>query len=321
MIGCVNITLRQLKVFEMVARRLSFTRAAEELFLTQPAVSMQVKQFEEAVGLPLIERLGKKIYLTEAGEKMYRLSRVIAGNLEEAEHIIDELKGSDGGNLVVSVASTVHHFAIRLLADFCKHYPNVRVNLKVTNRKNLLELLEHNETDVVLMGQPPEDHDLLAEAFMDNPLVMIASTDHHLARKKNVSLAELTNETFLIREKGSGTRSAIERFFAEKHMKISTSMEMNDNAAIKLGVEVGLGLGIVSLHTVDEELENRRVAMLQVESFPIMRQWFIVCRQGKRLSSIGRAFHDFVMNESPRFVKSPRTMTEAATSGASRPIA
>ncbi|MEN8259121.1 MAG: LysR substrate-binding domain-containing protein [Pseudomonadota bacterium] len=300
----MNITLRQLKVFEMVARRLSFTRAAEELYLTQPAVSMQVKQIEEAVGLPLFERLGKKIYLTEAGEKMYRLSRVIAGNLEEAEQVIDELKGAEGGNLVVSVASTVHSFAIRLLADFCKQYPNVKVNLKVTNRKGLLQLLEHNETDVVLMGQPPEDQDLAAEAFMNNPLVIIAPVNHRLAGQKDIPLGELKNETFLMREQGSGTRSAVERFLSEKNMKISASMEMNDNGAIKLGVEVGLGLGIVSVHTVEEELATARVAMLDVESFPIMRQWFIMSREGKRLSSVARAFQAFVKKECQRFVKS-----------------
>ncbi|CAI8940318.1 LysR family transcriptional regulator [Methylocaldum szegediense] len=300
----MNITLRQLKVFERVARCLSFTRAAEELYLTQPAVSMQIKQFEDAVGLPLFERLGKKIYLTRAGEELYRLSRTISLQLEEAEQLIEELKGTEGGHLAVSVASTVHYFAIRLLADFCRRYPKVKVRFKVTNRKGLLQQLDDNEADIVLMGQPPEDQDLVAEAFMVNPLVMVAAANHPLAGKKSIPLSELSQETFLMREKGSGTRDAVERFLAEKGVQISASMEMNTNSAIKQGVEEGLGLGIVSIHTVERELEDGRIVVLDVESFPIMRQWYIVHRAGKRLSAVAREFEAFVRTEAERFVKS-----------------
>lgn len=299
----MNITLRQLKVFERVARRLSFTRAAEELYLTQPAVSMQIKQFEEAVGLPLFERLGKKIYLTRAGDELYRLSRTISQQLEEAEQIIEELKGTEGGKLVVAVASTVHYFAIRLLADFCARYPKVRVSFKVTNRKGLLQMLDENEADIVLMGQPPDESDFLAEPFMENPLVVIAPPDHPLAWRRGIRLDELRQETFLMREQGSGTRNSVERFFAEKGIVITASMEMNTNGAIKQGVEVGLGLGIVSVHTIERELEDHRVVVLDVESFPIIRQWYQVHRTGKRLSAAGRAFEDFVRQEARRFVK------------------
>jgi DNA-binding transcriptional LysR family regulator len=300
----MNITLRQLKVFERVARRLSFTRAAEELYLTQPAVSMQIKQFEDIIGLPLFERLGKKIYLTRAGEELYRVSRSISLQLEEAEQLIEELKGVEGGRLIVSVASTVHYFAIRLLADFCRRYPKVRVSFKVTNRKGLLQQLEDNEADIVLMGQPPEDQDLTAEAFMENPLVIIAPPDHPLAKHQNILLDELKHETFIMRERGSGTRNSVERFLAEKGVRIAISMEMNTNGAIKQGVEEGLGLGIVSLHTVERELDDGRLLVLDAESFPIMRQWFIVHRTGKRLSAVAREFQDFVRQEAPRFVRS-----------------
>ncbi len=298
----MNITLRQLKVFERVARRLSFTRAAEELYLTQPAVSMQIKQFEETIGLPLFERLGKRIYLTRAGEEIYRLSKAISRQLEEAEQLIEELKGTDGGLLVVAVASTVHYFAIRLLAEFTRRYPKVKVSFKVTNRKGLLQQLEDNEADVVLMGQPPGELDLVAEAFMDNPLVIIAPPEHPLAGKSGIGLEELRTETFLMREQGSGTRTSVERFLGERGLTLSASMEMNTNGAIKQGVEVGLGLGIVSLHTVERELEDGRLVVLDVDHFPIMRQWYIVHRAGKRLSSVGRAFEDFVRSEASRFV-------------------
>lgn len=300
----MNITFRQLKVFERVARRLSFTRAAEELYLTQPAVSMQIKQFEEIIGLPLFERLGKKIYLTQAGEELYRLSRTISLQLEEAEQLVDELKGTEGGKLVVAVASTVHYFGIRLLAEFCRRHPKVKVNFKVTNRKGLLQQLEENEADIVLMGQPPENQDLEAEVFLDNPLVLISPADHPLASKTTIAIEELSEETFIMREQGSGTRTSVERFFLEHGVRINTSMEMNTNGAIKQGVEEGLGLGIVSIHTLERELEDGRLAVLSVEGFPIMRQWYIVNRSGKRLSVVGKEFQKFVREEARNFVRS-----------------
>ena len=299
----MNITLRQLKVFERVAKRLSFTRAAEELFLTQPAVSMQIKQFEEAVGLPLFERLGKKIYLTQAGAELYHLSRNIAQQLDEAEQLIEELKGTETGRLNVSVANTVHYFAIRLLGEFCRRHPKVRVSFKVTNRKGLLQNLEDNEADLLLMGQPPDTQDLEAESFLKNPLVIIAPAGHPLSGKKNIALKELSNETFIMREIGSGTRNSVERFLAERGVHLTVSMEMNTNGAIKQGVEEGLGLGIVSIHTLERELEGRRLVVLDVESFPIMRQWFMVHRAGKRLSAIATQFAEFVRQEAHRFVR------------------
>ena len=299
----MNITLRQLKVFERVARRLSFTRAAEELFLTQPAVSMQIKQFEDAIGLPLFERLGKKIYLTQAGEELYQLSRTIARELDEAEQIIEELKGTESGRLNVSVANTVHYFAIRLLAEFCRRHPKVRVSFKVTNRKGLLQNLEDNEADLLLMGQPPDSQDLVAESFLTNPLVIIAPPGHPLAGQNNIDLREFTHETFIMREIGSGTRNSVERFLAERGVHLTVSMEMNTNGAIKQGVEEGLGLGIVSIHTLERELEGGRLVVLDAESFPILRQWFIVHRAGKRLSAIATEFADFVRQEAPHFVR------------------
>jgi DNA-binding transcriptional LysR family regulator len=299
----MNATLRQFKVFEMVARHLSFTRAADELFLTQPAVSMQIKQLEDNLGLVLFERLGRKIYLTDAGKEIYRLSRDITAKLEETAAIIDEIKGSDGGHLIVSVASTVQYFAIRLLAGFRQNYPKVNVSLKVTNHKNLLYSLDQNETDIVLMGKPPENHDLKYEFLLDNPLVVIAPADHPLRGQQNISLHTLQSHTFLMREQGSGTRTSAERFFAENGISISASMEMNNNSAIKLGVEAGLGLGIVSNHTIDAEVESWRLVVLDIEAFPLMRKWYMVRREGKRLSAVGNAFEEFVRAEKQRFVR------------------
>jgi DNA-binding transcriptional LysR family regulator len=293
----MNLTLRQLQVFEAVARHLSFTRAAEELYLTQPAVSMQVKQLEGAVGLPLFEQLGKKIHLTEAGQAMHRYSRTIAEQLREAQQLIEELKGIEGGRLRITVATTVNYFATRLLSAFCQRYRGVRVSLDVTNREHLLRQLETNETDIVLMGQPPADLDVVAEPFMDNPLVIIAPPNHALARQRGIPLKRLQQEIFLMRERGSGTRMAMERFFAEHGITPSSSIEMTSNEAIKQSVEAGLGLGIVSAHTLELELEVGRLKVLDVESFPIMRRWYVVHRRGKRLSAVARAFKDFVLKE------------------------
>jgi DNA-binding transcriptional LysR family regulator len=299
----MNVTLKQLKVFERVARRLSFTRAAEELYLTQPAVSMQIRQFEDAIGLPLFERLGKKIYLTEVGEELYKLSRTIARQLDEAEQLIEELKGTDTGRLRVSVANTVHYFAIRLLGEFCRRHPKVRVQFKVTNRKGLLQSLEDNEADLLLMGKPPETHELEAESFLTNPLVIIAPPDHPLRGRISIPLTALADETFIMREVGSGTRNSVERFLEERGVRLTVSMEMNTNGAIKQGVEEGLGLGIVSIHTLERELESGRLAVLDVESFPILRQWFLVHRSGKRLSALATEFADFVRHEAQHFVR------------------
>ncbi|MGZ8246390.1 LysR substrate-binding domain-containing protein, partial [Methylomagnum sp.] len=183
----------------------------------------------------------------------------------------------------------------------------------VTNRKGLLRQLEDNESDIVLMGQPPDDDSLEADAFLDNPVVVIAPVDHPLAGRDSIALDELAQESFLMREQGSGTRNSVERFLAERGVRLNINMEMNTNGAIKQGVEEGLGLGIVSIHTLERELEDGRLAVLNVESFPIMRKWFIVHRAGKRLSAVAREFSDFVKNESPQFVRGD--IIEAALKG------
>jgi DNA-binding transcriptional LysR family regulator len=300
----MHITLRQLAVFEAVARQRSFTRAAEQLFLSQPAVSMQIRQLEGAVGLPLLEQLGKKIFLTQAGEELYHYARAIDEQLAEAAQVLNDLKGLRGARLRTAVASTVNYHATRLLASFCRVHPGVRVSLEVTNRERLLRLLESNRTDVVLMGKPPDHLDLVSEPFMENPLVVIVPPDHPLRQGERISLAELQRQTFLLREPGSGTRIAMERFFAERGVSLSAGMEMNTNEAIKQGVEAGLGLGLVSLHTITREVELGRLAVLEVEEFPILRQWYVVHRRGKRLSAVAQTFREYVLQQA-RAVPAP----------------
>jgi len=293
----MNITFRQLEVFEVVARLLSYTKASKELHLTQPAVSMQIKQLEDQAGMPLFEKIGRDIYLTEAGREMYHYSRLIAYQLEEAEEVLEQLKGTHTGQLEITVATTANAFATRMLSMFNKKFAGSTVSLEVTNRERLLKQLEDNEKDIAIMGRPPLDADLEIEPFADNPLVMVAAPDHPLVAHQPIPLNMLQDQTFVVREQGSGTRTAMQRFFDEHNLSITSSMEMNENEAIKQAVQAGMGLGIVSIHTIELELETNRLVILDVEDFPIMRHWYLVHRKEKRLSPITQAFKDFVLNE------------------------
>jgi DNA-binding transcriptional LysR family regulator len=294
----MNVTFRQLTLFEAVARHLSFTRAADELHLSQPAVSMQIRQLEESVGLALFEKSGKRIGLTEAGKEVFHYSQSINRELAEMEEVLQSLKGLSRGRLNLAVASTVNYFAPRLLAEFHKAYPGIQLALDVTNREKLISMLIENSVDMVLMGQPPANVEVEYEAFMENPLVVVAPPEHPLSGEKAIPLERLAAETFLMREPGSGTRQAMERFFFKREVKIRQGMQMTRNEAIKQAVRAGLGLSIVSIHTIDLELKTGRLVILDVDGFPIKRQWFLVYRKGKRLSPPGQAFRAFVLSES-----------------------
>ncbi len=301
----MHTTLRQLRVFQVVAEQLNYTRAAKTLHLTQPAVSMQVKQLEEAVGLPLFEQAGKKILLSEAGREIYQYARTIFQTFEEMEEVIAALKGLGTGHLNIAVASTVNYFAPRLLAAFSRSYPGIDLHLDVTNRQRLMGLLKSNEIDIVLMGLPPEDIELEYEPFMENPLVVIAPPGHPLEKETQIPIQRLKDEVFIMREEGSGTRLAMERFFAEQHMEISAGMQMTRNEAIKQAVRAGMGLGVVSTHTIELELETGRLVVLDVAGFPLQRHWYLVYRKNKRLSPSARAFVDFVLAEAHHIKEAP----------------
>lgn len=305
----MNVTFRQLALFESVARNLSFTRAAEELHLSQPAVSMQIRQLEDTVGSALFEKSGKQISLTEAGREVFHYSQSINRQLAEMREVLESLKGLNMGRLHIAVASTVNYFAPRLMAAFHRRYPAIHLELDVTNRERLIQLLIANSVDMVLMGQPPENVEVKSEPFMDNPLVVVAPPGHPLCGMQAISLERLAQEIFLMREPGSGTRQAMERFFAEHGLEIRQGMQMTRNEAIKQGVRAGMGLGVVSLHTVELELETRRLVQLDVQEFPIQRQWYMVYRRNKRLSPAALAFHDFVLDKAQQVKESPTLAT------------
>lgn len=299
----MHLTLRQLKVFESVARLLNYTRAARELHLTQPAVSMQIKQLEDSLGVALFEQLGKRIHLTDAGQEVLGYARTINQQLDELEGILDRIKGLSGGRLRISVATTANYFIPTLLGTFARRYPDVTVTLDVTNRETLLRQISENSVDLAIMGQPPAGLDVEAQAFMENPLVIVAPPDHPLANQETIPLARLQDEVFLVREPGSGTRIAMERFFSERGMKLKTGMEVGSNEAIKQSVQAGLGLGLLSRVTIEQELALKRLVVLDVADFPIMRHWYVVHRRGKRLSAAAEAFKLFMLREAAPLLK------------------
>ena len=304
----IRITFRQLEILQAVADCGSFSRASEKLHLTQPAVSMQIKQLENLLDMPLFEHAGKKIRLTEAGNVALRSAGIVTRELNDLEQSLSNLKGLRGGVLTVSVASTASVFAARLMALFRRQFPDVEVSLNVVNRETLLRHLTENVSDLALMGTPPEGDQLSAQPFMDNPLV-IAAPDHPLARKRAIPLKRLLEEPLVVREPASGTRGALENFIRERQLPFKPTMEMNKNEAIKHAVEAGLGVGLVSLHTVQAELTSGQLSILDVEGFPLKRQWFLVQRDGKRLSPAAQAFAELVLSKGPSIMAAAETKT------------
>ena len=293
----MHLTLRQLQCFSAVARNLSYTRAAEELHLTQPAVSMQIRQLEQQAGLALTEQFGKQIHLTEAGTEVYRYARSILQQVEEMDDVLDKLKGVAGGRLKIAAISSANYFAPRLLGTFYQRFPDVSVSMDVTNQKAVLKQIVENEVDMAIMGQPPKDSQVEAIPFMDNPLIIVAPPEHRLAKRKRIAQKELEKEVFLVREPGSGTRGAMERFFREQKLKLTTGMGMGSLSSIKQGVRAGLGLGLLPRDAVQVELGIGHLVELKVKGLPIERQWYVVLHKGKRLSLAAEEFKSLLINE------------------------
>lgn len=290
-----NTTLRQLIVFETVARHLHFTRAAKELGTTQPSVSLQIRQIEDNLGVALFEQMGKRIHLTEAGRELYRSCREITRQLAEAETALERLKGVQGGRLRLAIAPTAKYFISRLLAAFVRQHPGVSIDLLVASRDELLAQLDDNARDMVVMASPPMEPTLTAEPFLDEPLVAIAPPGHTLAGKPSVPLASLAEEPFLLRETASATRRQIECFFEEHGHVLVPVMEVNSNEAIKQAVQAGLGVAIVPLQSVVPERDTGRIEVLDVDSLNLQCNWHIVHRHDKRFSCVAEAFRTFVL--------------------------
>lgn len=298
-----NATLRQLRTFAEVARRLSFTAAAKALHLTQPAVSMQVRQLEEAAGLPLLEQLGRRVHLTDAGRELLRYAGGIADLMREAEEAMKALQGIGGGELSIAVTSTAKYFAPRLLAEFRRRHPEVRLRLAVSNREAVVRALTDNAVDLAVMGRPPRGLDTDAAAFAKHPIAVIAAPDHPLAGRRRLPLEALAGETFIIRERGSGTRAAMEHVFAERSFRARETMEMSSNETIKQAVMAGMGIAFLSTHTIGLELRAGRLVLLAVSGLPVMREWYVIHRRGKRLSPAAQAFKSFLLEQGAALIE------------------
>lgn len=295
-----NATLHQLKVFEAVARRNSFTRAAEELFLTQPTVSMQVKQLSKSVGLPLFEQVGKRLYLTAAGKELYTTCQDIFTRLSQFEIAIADLKGLKQGALRLAVVTTAKYVVPRLLGPFCQRYPGIDVSLTVNNHEWVLESLAANRDDLYILSQLPEDVDVQVHPFLENPLVVLAQRNHPLAHERDISLERLAEEPFIMREPGSGTRKAVQTLFDDQALPLKVKLDLGSNEAIKQAIAGGLGISVLSLHTLALEGSNSQLTILDVKGFPIQRHWYVIYPSGKQLSVIARTFHDYLLNEGKR---------------------
>jgi len=298
----MNFTLRQLKVFLEVVQQNSFTLAAKALHLTQPAVSMQIKQLEDVVGSDLLIKQGKSLQLTDAGIEMFSLSKNILHQIDQSESKLEQIAGGHQGRLKLVVASTVSAVATKLLASFNELHPGIHISFDVTNRLGLIEQLQNNEADIILMGQPPDLLNLNTVAFMENPLVVIASPNHPLSKQKGkATIDQLLEHGFVVREPGSGTRIAMERFFNEHDKTINSNMEMNSNDAIKQSAETGLGLAVASIHTLEHELREKRLKVIDAEGFPLRRTWYLVQRKDKHISPVTEKFKDYVLQQAVHF--------------------
>jgi LysR family transcriptional regulator, low CO2-responsive transcriptional regulator len=299
-----TLNLHQLATFQVVAKHSSYVRAAEELHFSQPAVSAQIRQLEETLGVKLFDQIGRKTHLTQAGEELYRYSQKIFTVIEETLETMEALRSPHYGRLSVGADTTVGTYVIPdLLGKFHKSYPEVEITLEVVNRAALLDALVNNRVDLAVMGRVPDEIPVTIEPFKPNELVLIAPPTHRLAGRENVPFEELGREHFLLREVGSGTRAALETIFQEEGVPLLVSMQVGNNSAIKQGVAAGLGIALISRAALDMELETHRLVILDVAGFPIIRQWRIVHLKEKHLSATARAFKAFLLQHADRRVR------------------
>jgi DNA-binding transcriptional LysR family regulator len=290
----MNITFKQLRVFLALAEHGSVTAAAQASHVSQPTVSMQLKEMADSIGLPLYDVIGKKLYLTQAGEELAITARAIVGEWLDFGQRVDAMKGVSGGRLRIAVVSTAKYFIPRILGEFCKQYPDADVSLEIHNRDGVIQRLRDNRDDIYIMSMPPQDLDIQSQAFLPNHLVVIAPSNHALVEKKKVGLGALQRERFILREKGSGTRLACDAHFLKHSFRPVVRLELGSNEAIKQAVAGGLGLAVLSTHALGQHLVDDALVVLPTTHFPIHAHWFTVQPRGKRLSPIAHAFMGYL---------------------------
>lgn len=298
-----HISRRQLRAFAAVVAEQGFSGAAKALHLTQPAISLQVKELERACGLALLDRSGRRIRPTEAGREVLRAAQAVEREMKTAEEAIAALKGLRSGTLNVAVISTAQYIGPRLLAEFRRRNEGVSLRLQVCNREAILRHLDEDDIDIALMGRPPSEVETVAEPFAPHPHIMVADPDHRLATRRGLGVRELLEEPFIARETGSGTRMLADALFARNHLAFAPVVVMSSNEAIKQAVMAGMAISLLSLHTVYNEVATGTLKALDVRELPIVRRWYIVHRRDKRLSPAALAFRAFMLGEARRFVE------------------
>lgn len=292
-----HVTLHQLRLFNSLGHHLSYTKAADELHLTQPAVSIQIKRLEETLGTPLIEKVGKRIFLTAPGNKLLAASTDVIERLKVVNEDIAGMTLGVKGPLRIAAITTAKYFMPHLMGKFLRDYPQVEPSLTITNQAKIIQRLEENLDDLVIMGRIPNTLELESKFFLENPLVVVAPPNHPLVGEKNIPLDQIANERFLSRERGSGTRAARARLFAEHGLEAKTYMELGSSEAIKQAVMAGMGISVLSRHNIGIETKAGLMAELDVEHFPLVRKWYVVHLKGKKLSNTVKFFLDFLLKD------------------------
>ncbi len=295
-------TLHQLQILEAIAKHGSFTRAAEELQLTQPTISQQIKRLTSIIGMPLFEQLGKQVHLTTAGKEVLSASANISERFAQLEIVLDELKGLKQGHINLVASTTAKYFVPRLLGTFHHQHPDIKLNLQITNQEGVLARLARNQDDLYFTGRPPKNLEIELRPILENPLVVVASSHHPLAGQKNISIKQLALEPFIFREAGSGTRLVIEQFLAENRVAVDVIIELSSNEAIKQAIAGELGISILSQHALALEDRKGLLTILNVEGFPIQRHWYVIYPAGKQLSVAAQAFLDFSIAEGKQII-------------------
>ncbi len=301
------MTLHQLRIFLAVARHNSYSRAADELHLTQPAVSAQVRELERGLDATFFERVGRTIVLTEAGKELHSYAQKACALIDEAKLVMEELDELKRGRIALAAVTTAGAYVLpSLLEAFRQRHPGITVSLEVANRATVQRRLFQNEVDLIVMGRAPEALPHVAEPFLADELVLIASSAHPLAKVKKIAVERLAQELFIAREVGSGTRLNADEFFRQQGVTLSVGLELGDNSAVKEAVAAGLGIALLSRHAIRMEVTLGRLVVLDVKGLPLRRQWYVVHRQNKRLSRAATAFKAFLLNSAEGILETAR---------------
>ncbi|MCW8879093.1 MAG: LysR family transcriptional regulator [Kangiellaceae bacterium] len=289
-------TFRQLEIFVKFAETGSISQTANDLHLAQPSVSIQLKKLSDNLDVALVEQVGRKLYLTDAGKELYASSLEIFDSVGRLESRLASLSGLQAGHLRLSVVTTSKYFFPHLLGPFCERYPNIEVSFNIGNRGSMINRLRENMDDFYVFSHPPEDIEIEKFEFVNNPLVVVASADHPLAKRKSIQFSSLKNEPFIMREPGSGTRFAVEKYLLESGNTVNVKLTIESNEAIKHSVMSKLGIAILSVHTLAQATKSN-FKILNVRGFPLKHHWYVVYLKNKQLSDVAQTFLQFLKEE------------------------